>query len=1120
MPVEFRVLGPLDLRRDGSPVSLRAAKPRKLLAILLVHHGRVVSKDRLVEYLWPESPPAGAEHAIESHVSRLRSLLGDDLPLVARPPGYVLEIDPQSLDSVRFEQLLAEARASEPARAAARAADALALWRGDALADFSFESFAQAEIARLEELRQEAEEERVEAELATGKASELVGELEALVQVVPPRERRYRQLMVALYRSGRQQAALDVYKTARAALAEGGLEPTPALRELERAILEQAPGLDAVPVGRANAQRERRLVSVAAVAPDISLELDPEEHERQRSRAADGVAAVAAAYDALQPEPFLLVFAQEDHPARASAAATAIRDALGASVAVETGEALVGNGAAGGPVVERARRRARDGGAPAAPAPPLERRLEGPFVGREVELARLRQSRAALVTGPPGIGKSRLARELAREERVVVGRCSSYGSEAIAPLIEIARSLGSPGAFDDVPAPEVPLAFRRLCEASPRMAVVFDDVHWADALVLETIELLVARGDGVRVFCLAREELLEEQPSFLAAADHVTLEPLSTLEARNLAALLGTEDDSIVERAEGNPLFIEQLLAHATEGGDAIPPSLRSLLTARLDRLTPVERASIECAAIVGREFDGEIVAELSEAQSVRAPLASLVRRGLLDPAPPSAAFEERFRFRHALIHEAAYAAITKGDRARLHEAAADLLEVRGASDEIVGFHLEQAAGLLPSDDRRAAKIAEDAGRHLAAAGIAAWKRSDARAAVRLCERAAALLPDRDPQRLELLCELGVALNTIGEPVRACETLREAAGLGERRIELRARFEEGLIATLTDSRDASHLLELADEGRPVFEALGDDRALGRVWMAAGWVRGGAFGQSAEWKEAAERALVHYQRAGWPTTTCIGHIAAALYLGPAPVPTAIEQCTALRDDAVDDLAGEASVSAHLGGLHAMAARFDDASRLLSRAREIYTDLGFVPSLLLTCAPLEARAARLRDDLEGAAATLTDSCRQLVGAHRGFHLTTQAAELADVLCELGQLDGAEEWCGVAERHARADDFSGGVSVGIARARLLARTGATHEATVLAREAISLADRTDELNLRAAARVALADVLDLAERRAEASVELAAAAALYEAKGNAAATARLSRKRGAAAFSASAS
>src|SRR4029077_7624911 len=147
--------------------------------------------------------------------SRLRILIGDDLPLVARPPGYILEVDPQAIDSVRFEQLLEEARDAlgiDPARASARASDALALWRGDAYADFAFESFAQEEIARLEELRQQAEEERIEAELALGRSSELVGELEALVVAAPLRERRRGQLMLALYRAGRQADALEAFR--------------------------------------------------------------------------------------------------------------------------------------------------------------------------------------------------------------------------------------------------------------------------------------------------------------------------------------------------------------------------------------------------------------------------------------------------------------------------------------------------------------------------------------------------------------------------------------------------------------------------------------------------------------------------------------------------------------------------------------------------------------------------------------------------------------------------------------------------------------------------------------------------------------------------------------------
>jgi DNA-binding SARP family transcriptional activator len=153
MPVEFRVLGPLEIRRNGTPVPLRARKPRTMLGALLVEHGRIVSIDRLIDALWPTAPPAGAQHALETHATRLRKLLGDDVTLTARDPGYVLEIDPQLLDSVRFEQLLAAARESEPERAATRADDALALWRGEALADFEFESFAQEEIARLNELR-------------------------------------------------------------------------------------------------------------------------------------------------------------------------------------------------------------------------------------------------------------------------------------------------------------------------------------------------------------------------------------------------------------------------------------------------------------------------------------------------------------------------------------------------------------------------------------------------------------------------------------------------------------------------------------------------------------------------------------------------------------------------------------------------------------------------------------------------------------------------------------------------------------------------------------------------------------------------------------------------------
>jgi DNA-binding SARP family transcriptional activator len=1115
MPVEFRVLGPLEIRRDGMPVPLHARKPRTMLGALLVEYGRVVSIDRLIDALWPSSPPAGAQHALETHATRLRKLLGGDVALTARDPGYALELDPQLLDSVRFEQLLAEARESEPERAAARAEDALALWRGNALADFEFESFAQEEVARLNELRLEAEEVRVDALLALGRASEIAGALEAHVAAEPLRERRWRQLMLARYRAGRQQAALDAFGLARRALGEFGLEPTPALRELERAILNQDPSLDVGPTQRIAVTATRRVVSVVAVVPQISLDLDPEAHERERLRIVEAVNRVAADHGALRPEPMLLAFAQEDHAQRAASAAAAVHDATGAQVGVETGEAVLEGSAVGGPLAERARRRAREDGEPQPAPPALERRSEGPFVGRELELSRLRDARAALVVGPPGIGKSRLARELAHGDRVVIGRCSSYGSEALAPLHEIATALGSPAALDDAPAPELPLTFRRVCESAGPLFVVFDDVHWADPLVIETIEHLIAQAsDAVHVVCLAREELLEETPSVLGGAERIALSPLSDDQARTLVVELGAADDSIAERAEGNPFFIEQLLAHEDEGGNGLPTSLRSLLAARLDRLTAGERAAIERAAVVGREFDAALVAELLHARSAREPLAALVRRGLLDPAPPSEAFEERFRFRHALIQETTYASTTEAERSRLHEAAADLLDARRVGDEIVGFHLEQAARLRPKRDRHTERLAEDAGRRLGAAGIASWKRADASGAAELIRRAGDLLPKRDSGRLELLCELGVALNTIGDVKGARDALREANELGDRRIQLRAELELALVASLTESETgAGRVLELAEEAVPIFEAVGDDRAAGRAWMLGGWVKGGALARHAAWEEAAEHALVHYSRAGWSGTTCVGHIAAALYLGPTPVHAAIRRCEELLAQGLEDQAGEASVSAHLGGLYGMAGRFAEARAFLEGARHTYTELGWTPALLRTCAPIEARVAWLSGGLESAAAIYVDTCTELRAQGGVFHLATLAAELASLLLELDRSVEAHEWCAEAERCARSEDVEGRACVRVARSKLLALGDRMEEAEIVAREAVAIADETDELNLRAAARATLADVLDGGARSGEASTERGIARAEYEAKGNIAAVRRLEGRRTAA-------
>jgi DNA-binding SARP family transcriptional activator len=247
--MEFRILGPLEVADGDVVVPLAGAKQRALLAILLLGANEVVSSDRLIDELWGEQSPESGRAALQVRVSQLRKALGDGGELIlTRAPGYVLRLEREQLDLHRFERLVGEADAAEPAVAAGRLREALALWRGPALADLAYESFARAAIGRLEELRLAALEKRIEADLALGRHAELVAEVEALVGEHPLRERLRAQLMLALYRCGRQADALAVYRTTRRALVkELGIEPSPPLRELEQAILRQNPSLDVAP---------------------------------------------------------------------------------------------------------------------------------------------------------------------------------------------------------------------------------------------------------------------------------------------------------------------------------------------------------------------------------------------------------------------------------------------------------------------------------------------------------------------------------------------------------------------------------------------------------------------------------------------------------------------------------------------------------------------------------------------------------------------------------------------------------------------------------------------------------------------------------------------------------
>jgi DNA-binding SARP family transcriptional activator/streptogramin lyase len=266
--MHFRLLGPLEVVEDGRPVAVGGGKRRSLLTVLLLHANEVVSSDRLIDELWGEQPPATASKSLQVYVSQLRKELRSSGaspnggPLDTRGHGYVLHVEQDGLDVKRFERLLAEAQQAldrgDSQRAAARARQALELWRGPPLAEFAYEPFAQQEIARLEELRLAALETRIDAELALGEHRRLVGELETLVREHPLRERLRAQLMLALYRSGRQAEALAAYREARKLLRdELGLEPTPELRELEQQILTQSSELAAPAVApRPSRRRE------------------------------------------------------------------------------------------------------------------------------------------------------------------------------------------------------------------------------------------------------------------------------------------------------------------------------------------------------------------------------------------------------------------------------------------------------------------------------------------------------------------------------------------------------------------------------------------------------------------------------------------------------------------------------------------------------------------------------------------------------------------------------------------------------------------------------------------------------------------------------------------------
>jgi DNA-binding SARP family transcriptional activator len=798
------------------------------------------------------------------------------------------------------------------------------------------------------------------------------------------------------------------------------------------------------------------------------------------------------------------------------------------------------------------------------------RHLDAPLVGREWELAQLRHaleratdgrtSYLVTVLGAAGIGKSRLAHEFAKtigETAIVLtGRCPSYGAGiTFSPLAEIlrdaagntsraaiaslvadepeaeeiaARIAGAIGADDPAgSADDLFWAVGRLFVALARdrtLMIVLDDLQWAEPMLLDLLEHLIdaTRGAPVMLLCLARSELLDSRPAWGGGklnASTILLEPLSQPERELLianaagGALDAAVAARIADQAEGNPLFLEQMVAMALEEGAnasnvAVPPTIHALLDARLDRLDGLERGALERASVIGKEFSLSEVMALSpepERQDIRRRLELLSRRELLAPAAARRG-DPGFRFRHGLMRDAAYDALPKVDRAGLHEDLARFLEgmpehVRGR-EEVLAFHLEQAYRYrleLGQAGAAVERLAVQATGLLADAGRRAYARDDVPSAITLLERAADLAGAGTAARLGLLPDLGEAVREGGNYPRAeavlAEAITAASSIGDAELEEYARLVRLRMRVQTDSDlSAEDLVSGARRALDAFGAVDDDRSLAKAWELLAW------GQwlechAAETEEALEHSLQHARLAGDARTTAQSlHLTlGAAVFGPRPVPDAIARCEEIFEGGGRQKRVSASALRALAALKAMAGDFDEARWLLGRFAAIVEDLGLRVTAA-SAAETYGEVELLAGDAGAAEQRLRPAYSQLEEMGESSTSVNLAALLTQALHSQGRDLEAVAVSDVTFAH---DDVCAHVLLYTARARALAAVGRGGEAELLARDAVERARTTDFLVMRGDALSGLAEVLRRRERTAEERQLLTQALELYQAK-----------------------
>ncbi len=689
-------------------------------------------------------------------------------------------------------------------------------------------------------------------------------------------------------------------------------------------------------------------------------------------------------------------------------------------------------------------------------------------------------------------------------------------------------------------------AVRKLFEAIARrspLVVVFDDLQWAEPTFLDLVEHIAdfSREVPILLLCMARPELVDERPSWGGGKLHATsimLEPLNEEECRELIANLlgrperpGEAERRIAAAAEGNPLFAEELVAmlvddellKKSEGRWIapedpselpVPPTIHALLAARLERLPENERTLVERASVEGAVFHRGAASELT-AGSLESPpdetLLALVRKDVIRPTRADFAGEEAFRFRHLMIRDAAYSSLPKEARAELHERFADWLERAAAArlpefEEIVGYHLEQAYRCrldLGSIDSEAAALTMRASQRLESAGRRALARSDLPAAISLLERASEMLPIDDPGRAALLPDLGAALIEAGRLEDAQEVLSTAERLAK------AGDDERAASRVLVQQQFLHLLQVAEGGTeeaarlveqvvPVFERHDDQHGLCRARSLQAWLHWNearAAAATAAWEEAAE----HARRAGNEDERCemLYWVSVSIFHGPVPVPDGIRRCEQILAEVEGNLACEAETLRSLAGLHAMADRFETARSLLATSAAIFEELG--QTLTSAVSHNDAIVEMLAGKPEAAEQTLRLGYRVLEEMGEKAYLSTTAAYLAQAVFAQGRDEEALQFADVSENLAASDDLATQVMWRSVRAKVLARQGQTEEGEKLAREAVTLAEESDLLNLRGDALIDLAHVLREADSYDAARAAASSGLSLYEQKQN---------------------